>query len=66
MFGGQNLNPATFKYKWKGDWKPHICFNRNDVVRHKGRSWYCNTDALFRNQSKGYSHEPGRGSEFSP
>ena len=65
MFGGQNLNPATFKYQWKGDWKPHICFNRNDVVRHKGRSWYCNTDALFKNQTKGFLHEPGRGSEWN-
>ncbi len=44
-FGGQNLNPATFKYSWQGDWKPHVVYGRHDVVRHRGRTWYAKNDA---------------------
>lgn len=59
-FGGQNLNPATFKYSWRGDWKPHIVYGRHDVVRHRGRTWYAGNDTNAKEQLHGYFYEPGK------
>lgn len=59
-FGGQNLNPATFKYTWKGDWKPHVVYMRHDVVRHRGRTWYAKNDAGANERYQGYYYEPGK------
>ena len=59
-FGGQNLNPATFKYTWKGDWKPHVVYGRHDVVRHRGRTWYAKSDEGANERYQGYYYEPGK------
>ena len=59
-FGGQNLNPATFKYSWQGDWKPHVVYGRHDVVRHRGRTWYAKNDAGVKDRYQGYYYEPGK------
>ena len=59
-FGGQNLNPATFKYSWQGDWKPHVVYGRHDVVRHRGRTWYAKSDAGTKERYQGYYYEPGK------
>lgn len=59
-FGGQNLNPATFKYSWQGDWKPHVVYGRHDVVRHRGRTWYAKNDTGAKERYQGYYYEPGK------
>lgn len=59
-FGGQNLNPATFKYTWKGDWRPHVVYGRHDVVRHRGRTWYAKNDEGANERYQGYYYEPGK------
>lgn len=61
MFGhGQSLNPASFKYNWKGKWHPDTLYAFRDVVRHRGRTYYCNTENLLRNNLRGWNEEPGK------
>lgn len=61
MFGnGQSLNPASFKYNWKGKWNPEVFYGYRDVVRHRGRTYYCNTENLLRNGLRGWNEEPGK------
>jgi len=57
---GQSLNPAAFKYNWQGAWSPNNIYDYRDVVKHRGRTYYCNTDALRRENLQGYLHEPGK------
>ena len=59
-FGGQNLNPATFKYTWKGNWSPSVVYGRHDVVRHRGRTWYARSDEGANERYQGYYYEPGK------
>lgn len=61
MFGhGLSLNPASFKYNWRGAWSPNTIYDYRDVVKHRGRTYYCNTDGLRKNQIQGYVEEPGK------
>lgn len=57
---GQSLNPAAFKYNWQGAWSPNDIYDYRDVVKHRGRTYYCNTDALRKGNLQGYLYEPGK------
>lgn len=57
---GQSLNPAAFKYNWQGAWSPNDIYDYRDVVKHRGRTYYCNTDALRKGNLQGYLYEPAK------
>jgi len=57
---GQTLNPASMKYNWAGEWTPNDVYQKNDVVRHRGRTWFCNTDSFVIQGERGYQTEPSK------
>lgn len=53
------INISTIKYNWRGEWASSTVYRKNDIVRYKGRQYYCTTDILSELNLAGPSVGPG-------
>jgi hypothetical protein len=54
------IDITAIKYNWRGEWKSSGVYSKNDVVRYRGRTYYCKTDALFEQGLFGPEYGPNR------
>ena len=53
------IDITSIKHNWRGEWASSGIYGKNDVVRYKGRTYYCKTDALFEQNLAGIEYGPG-------
>lgn len=53
-----SINLASIKFNWRGEWASSGVYSKNDVVRYKGRTYFCKTDKLFDQNLAGPEYSP--------
>lgn len=55
-----SIDISTIKYNWRGEWATSGIYSKNDVVRYKGRTYYCKVDDLYDQNLYGVEFGPGK------
>ena len=56
------ITPASFRFTYQGTWSPNRIYSLNDVVRYKGRTWYC--QVVNSQQYFGHRRRPDKDTEM--
>lgn len=60
MITGQSLTPDAIGYNWTGDWSPQKIYEQRDVVRYKGRVYFCKNNDMLKNADSGFLRSPDK------